>query len=368
MDLTKILKTRKHTERKSDIVKELTQHFGNYNPKIKTKLDNINKAGSTNSIPCTTKRVSQNSRIYLPYDIIIKNKLSLEELNTYSNGICIGITPSKFNELCKNDQNSKLDNHIINNIGSDENVSAIVVIMKISGYSGSNKERQEKLILDELIKKNNWKPIIRKTIIKKTDINKGNDKWEGHYYYNISGGQQESHKSWEEKEEQIFTTHKGFMSNNEVINMVKKSLIYMMLFVYDIDKVIDNNKVEEYKSTLENELKNKFYINKSCYQLIKQLECFDKDNNLISPIMCNKISIDDFGEIHKLNISHNVAVSKNIIQYCDINKIMLSDYRPGNLFWDFEIANMRQQDNTIEEYWVEIKKSIENREKNLSLS
>lgn len=34
---------------------------------------------------------------------------------------------------------------------------------------------------------------------------------------------------------------------------------------------------------------------------------------------------------------------------------MLSDYRPGNLYWDFKIANMRQQNDTIEEYWEAIK-------------
>jgi hypothetical protein len=37
---------------------------------------------------------------------------------------------------------------------------------------------------------------------------------------------------------------------------------------------------------------------------------------------------------------------------------MLSDYNPGNLFWDYKIANMRQQEDTIEEYWISIENSL----------
>ena len=40
---------------------------------------------------------------------------------------------------------------------------------------------------------------------------------------------------------------------------------------------------------------------------------------------------------------------------------MLSDYRPGNLFWDYKSANMRQQDDTIDEYWRSIENSLERR-------
>jgi len=337
------------------IIKLLPKKFDNYKKEIATKINNINKAGVDSSIPCTTKRVSQNSRIYLPYYLIKKNNLTLDILNTYTSGICVGISPSKFQELSNNDSNDDLDDYLINNIGSDETVSAIIVIIKSNGYSGSSKEREEKKILDLLIQQKKWKPII-----KKTNANKGNDKWEGHYYYNISGGEQDIIQSWTGSEEQIFTTYKGFMSNTNIIKSVKASLIYMMLFVHDINKIFVNiNDVIYYKLILENYLKNTFYINNSCYELIKQLKCFDKDNNLISPIMCTKISIDDFSEKNKLNISHNIAVSKNIILFCETNKIMLSDYRPGNLFWDFKIANMRQQDDTIEEYWLAIEKSVE---------
>lgn len=336
-------------------MKEIGKKMKDYEPSGATKLDNINKASLDTSIPCTTHRVPQNSRMILPYELVTKNNLTIQKLNTYSNGVCIEILPSTFKELTNNSHNNELDDYIINNIGSNNNVSVIVSITKSAGFSGSSKEREEKKILDELIKDHNWKPIV-----KKTKQNKGNDKWEGHYYYNISGGQQTTLKSWEGKEEQIFTTYKGFMSSLKVINAVKASLFYPLLFVYDIDKIIDNNEdVIKYKLILENYLKKKNYMGKSCYNSIIELKCIDKNGHLISPITFDKISIDDFCIKNKLNISHNVAVSKKIILFCNENQVMLSDYRPGNLFWDFKIANMRQQDDTIEEYWKEIERNIE---------
>jgi hypothetical protein len=257
-----------------------------------------------------------------------------------------------------NNNRDELDDYLFKNIGSNQNVSCIIVIIKTSGYSGSSKERQDKVKLEEEIKKNNWFTLKRKENIK--NVNEGNDKWEGHYYYMISGGEQETLKSWEGKEPQIFTTYKGFMSSNKVIYATYASLLYMMLHTKDINKVFENTeKVDNYKLKLENYLKNTEFLNKSCYSSILELKCFDKNRILISPILCSEISIDDFCQEHRLNISHNIAVSKNMILFCDKNKIMLSDYRPGNLFWDFKIANMRQQDDTIEEYWIEIQKSLE---------
>ena len=68
-----------------------------------------------------------------------------------------------------------------------------------------------------------------------------------------------------------------------------------------------------------------------------------------------------FKEKKGINISHNEAVNKEKIYPDSSNNIMLSDYRPGNLFWDTQIGNMQQQDFTIDEYWEEINKRIKRR-------
>lgn len=357
----KEIKKRKNKEITLDIngkINSLISKFGNYNSKIKTKLDNINKAGVDNSIPCTTVRVSQNSRIYLHYEIVKKNNLSLRELNTHEKGICVGISWSKYEEMKENIERNELDEYLFNNIGSDNTVSCIVVIMRTEGYSGSNRERSEKIKLDEEIILNNWIPLRRKNDIS-CQVNSGNNKWEGHYYYNISGGQQDTLKSCNE---QIFTTHKGFMTSNNVIHSNYACLLYMMLHVKDINKIFEQDELNDYLSFFENYLNNIYYFKKSCIEHIEELKCLNKNKILISPILCEEISIDDFSEKNKLNISHNIAVSKNQILFCEDNGILLSDYRPGNLFWDFKLGNMRQQDDTIEEYWESIKKSIKLRE------
>ena len=336
---------------------------GKYSKSIKTKLSNINKAAANPSIPCTTKRVPQNSRIYLPYKLLLQNNLSLNQLNTYKNGITIGLQFSEYKEIKNKETKSEIEEYLLENIGSDNIVSCIIVIIKTEGNCSATKERKDKIELEEEIKTNNWLPIKRKENINYT--NKGKEKWEGHYYYNISGGGHDTFKSWEGKEPQIFTIYKGFMATSNVIETVKSSLLYMLLHAKDINKVFDNiEDINNYKLELENYLKLQIYLGKSCYDSIIELKCFDKNKILTSPISCENISIDDFAEEHKLNISHNVAVSKNIILYCNANNIILSDYRPGNLFWDFKYANMEQQDNTIDEYWTSIYKRCELR-KNL---
>ena len=343
----------------SNIIREIMNNLGNYDKNIKTKINNIDKACVDSSIPATTARVSQTSRIYINYPIVEKNKLTLCMLRTHEKSICIGILPSHYNELKeKQKQNNlnELENHIINNIGSDDKVSCIIAIIKEDNTSGSSFCRKEKELLDIIIEENNFKPLKRKN--KERDINNGNDKWSGEYYYNISGGQQETLKSWEGKEEAIFTSHRGFMSSKIIVDLIKLILLYYMLHIHDIDKIFTNEKIEEYKDKIKKILEKEKFLDKSYYELLKEIPCLNKKNELISPISYKKISIDDFREKNKINISHNVAVCKNIILYCENNKIMFSDYRPGNLFWDFKVCNMRQQDDTIEEYWLKIEESL----------
>ena len=40
---------------------------------------------------------------------------------------------------------------------------------------------------------------------------------------------------------------------------------------------------------------------------------------------------------------------------------MLSDYRPGNLFWDTHLGNMQQQSFTVKEFWEEMEERITKR-------
>ena len=69
--------------------------------------------------------------------------------------------------------------------------------MKQEGNSGSGEQRND---LQELIKEiavNGWTPVT--SLVEPGTRNMTNEKWGGHYYYNISGGQQNALQSWEGK-------------------------------------------------------------------------------------------------------------------------------------------------------------------------
>lgn len=340
-----------------EIIKKLPKN-------IRTKVKNINKAGKCDV--CPTKRVSQNSRILLPYYIIRKCGLTLCQLKTHTSGVVIDV-PFREYERIRNSSvgetiSDEIDAYISNNIGGGTSspVAVIVTIRKENGYSGSSVQREDLVRLKNEIAVKGWEPVAynpEKTI--KGKKNKGNENWSGHYYYNISGGSQQSFKSHPNKEPQIFTTHKGFMSTEKIIIDVMASLVWQKLHIFDIDKCIPREDALKYKQTLEDYLKNTKYLGKSCYELMKKFQNI-RDGKLISPITQKEISITAFdketvGECKDdiVDVSHNEAVNKHNIRFCLENNVMLSDYFPGNLFWDTHLGNMQQQSFTVEEYWRE---------------
>jgi hypothetical protein len=341
----------------SQVIKKLPKN-------IRTKLKNINKAGICDV--CPTKRVSQNSRILLPYYIIRKSGLTLNQLKTYTSGVVIELPFREYERISSiNSNNDELDAYIVTNIGGETTnpVVAIVTIRKENGYSGSSVQREDLVRLKNEIVVRGWEPVAynpEKTI--KGKKNKGNANWSGHYYYKISGGSQQSFKSHPNKEPQIFTTHKGFMTTEKIIKDVMASLVWQMLHTFDIEKCIPGEDALKYKQILEDYLKNTTYLGKSCYESMKKLENI-RDGKLISPITQKEISINAFdketvdgGKDEIVDISHDDAVNKNNIRFCPENNVMLSDYFPGNLFWDTHLGNMQQQSFTVKEYWAEIEK------------
>lgn len=362
-------------------IKQLCSKIHKQLPKsVQTKLKNINKAG-TCSI-CTTKRVSQTSRIIIEYADVVKNNLTIEQLETHRNGVVIDIPFREYERIrdiqhahahtdanANAEQNtlSPIDQYILNNIGgiSTHPVVAIVTIIKENGSSGSSQQRIDLERLKQEIEMRKWEPIYetkQEDGVKQKNKNKGNANWGGHYFYNVSGGSQESFKSHtSESEPQIFTTSKGFMSNEEVVTDVIASLTWQLIHCYDISTYTPNEYVFIYKQTLEQHLKSKMYMGKSCFDHLEMLENIH-DGKLISPITRECISIHAFdfektlNTDNLVNISHNEPVNKHKIYFCPEQNVMLSDYRPGNLFWDTHLGNMQQQSFTIQEYWSEMDK------------
>ena len=152
------------------------------------------------------------------------------------------------------------------------------------------------------------------------------------------------------------------MTTEKIITDVMASLVWQMLHTFDIEKCIPGEDALKYKQILEDYLKNTTYLGKSCYESMKKLENI-RDGKLISPITQKEISINAFdketvdgGKDEIVDISHDDAVNKNNIRFCPVNNVMLSDYFPGNLFWDTHLGNMQQQSFTVKEYWAEMEK------------
>lgn len=342
---------------------------------IQTKIQNINKAGVC--IICTTKRVSQTSRRVCEYGHVVKCNHTIEQLRTHTNGVVIEVPYREYKRIKTVDALalSPLDEYILNNIGGNSNnaVVAVISIRKENGFSGSSSHRTELEEFKKEIELRNLEPIyeINRTTTTtmttttgtiKLGKNKGHLNWGGHYYYNVSGGSQESFKSHPTSEPQIFTTSKGFMSNSNVVGDVIISLVWQMLHCYDLSIHIPNEEdILKYKKVFEEYLKTKIYLGKSCFHHLTELENIH-DGKLISPITREYISIHAFdcektlNKDDQANISHNEAVNKDKSYFCPDQNVILSDYRPGNLFWDTRLGNMQQQSYTIQEYWSEMEK------------
>ena len=328
-----------------DITKLTKSILARFPKSVQTKFKKICNAGIDG--PLKTKGVCvHSSRISIPYNIICSFPLS--QLQTYVNGMVVSLPYNKYEQIRDNPERNELDDYLINNIGGNENLSSYICIMTENGFSGSKDclDQFKRFEIEKNIK--DWKKIAR---IDKNYSHKGNDKWTGHYYYSIKGGTKNNTQSHPGKH-QIFTTYKGFIANKKVIDDVIASLLYQFLHCYDILDVIKADELAKYKLELEQYLKNTYYMGKSCYELINKLDII-KDGILMSAIRCHSLSIKMFANEKELDISHYEAVSKKKIYFCETNNILLSDYRPGNVFWDTHIGNMQQQDFTIDEYWVD---------------
>ena len=327
-----------------NLIKEITNMFPK---KIQTKIDNINKANVEG--PLSTKRVSQDSRHSRPYDI---SHFPVSQLQTFGNGVVIRIPFRKYEEIRDNPMPNELDSYLLRNIGGNETVSCIICISKEDGYSGSGEQRIEHARFEIEAEKNGWVPVYRHKNIPYGEANKGNDKWSGHYYINISGGSQDCIRSHPDGELQIFTTYRGCVANEEVIIDVKLSLIWQLLHCFDITDIIPKEKLSSFLHKIECHLKTQIYMGSTCYELIEKLDTI-REGILYSPINEERLSIHLFAVKKAIDISHNEAVCKQKMYFCETQNVLLSDYRPGNLFWDFHLANMQQQDFTIDEYCID---------------
>lgn len=336
---------------------------------IQTKITNNNGKCGTKG-PLSTQRTKRTGRVTLPLNIVKKNGLtSIEQLKTFYEGVVIVLENGDYFELINNtDEFSK---YLIANIGGDDTVSSIIAFMSTNGDSGSaialswwEKFQPEKI-------KNNYIPVKRKPDYKKKgNVTEGNDKWEGHYYVEISGGSNDKAKIIKSHEKitpefQLFIEYHDY-ANENVCTQIDATMIYYLLHAHDIEIYIERKDVDKYISELEGYLKSIQYDDGNLYDtyLIKE-ECIRSSEKyggkkvLYCPLTMNELSIKinfeyskkDEDDSYSINICHNEAVKKRKVIYDKSQQYILTAARPQNLFWGTKVGNMQQQDFTIDEYW-----------------
>ena len=143
-------------------INALLKHFSK---PIQTKINNITaKSQVTSAIPFTKKRNAIYGCLFIPYDIITKNNLELNQLQqSYKkHHVTIGLTWKNYKQLKYKYSlgvSNQLDEYLFTKIGGNDIVSSIIYIMKQEGNSGSGEQRND---LQELIKEiavNGWTPV-----------------------------------------------------------------------------------------------------------------------------------------------------------------------------------------------------------------
>ena len=307
------------------------------------------------------QRTARKNRSLIPFEHIINNNLTYDELNSFKNGIVVEFVNNDFFdqlELPENRQH-EIFKKLKNKLGSDDNVSAIITI-RSTGVSSSQTQRIAYGRLKKYLKENNIiekeNLIQRKNEYKKTSgIGMGNDKWKGFTYYNISGGNHEtlfSHSNFEKKEVSLFNPF--VEAANEFISLdITLVLIYFAFFSIPVNKRF--SEWYEIVSKYNNFLKARIYDSGSLYDYVSSHICLTYEKEiLIDPIQFEPILIEDFAikkrTANSLDIAHQIAVEKQSYIYDQSQKMLLTPARPQNFFWLKHLSNMMQQNFSLEDY------------------
>lgn len=362
----------------TQIKRNLKSLFSSIDPLVETKFSNIN--GKTAKVYVEDhlfqQRTPRTNRILIPWKSVNKNKLSIDELNTFSNGVCVEFVNYDF----FNDDylNNETFNELKTKLGSDDNVSSIISFKTEDGDPGANTARESFDKFKTQFPDFTFKPIVRKQQkFSRSHLGKGNEKWEGNSYYVIKGGQQleiNSHKELSterERKPQLFNPAIEY-ANQEVCDDILITLSYFFLHCHDIETYIEKIDLKNLKHECESYLKNRDYDEGNLLEYcIKHPTLSFENGTLIDPIQVEKINVLDFkgwDENDPLSIAlcHNEAVNKNIIKFDTTNNYIVTAARPTNLFWSRQYSNMLQQSYTLNEFFELEAERVSRRKKFLS--
>ena len=115
--------------------------LGKFGENIKTKLKNVcGKTGQYN-VPkeLFQKRTSRSNRVLISWRVVERNKLTIDQLETFSGGVAVEFVNNDFFD--KSNKKNKVFNELTKRLGSDEIVSSIISIRSADGNSSSQEQR-----------------------------------------------------------------------------------------------------------------------------------------------------------------------------------------------------------------------------------
>lgn len=323
---------------------------------IKTKLNNINGKAAQYDVPdeIYLQRVSRKSRVLIPWKDVKKNRLTFDQLNTFSGGVVVEFVNLDFFTV-ESSEFIVLFNKLKSKLGSDENVSAMISIRSEGGNPSSQSQRNAFEKLNILFPDYNENLIRRKQNINPSNsLSIGNEKWEGFIYISIRGGQQDTITTHSRSVDFNLFNPAVEYASDEVSVDIDFVLSYFALFSIPHDK-----RDEEFltiKKTLERELKNCIYDTGNLLDYVKNHPSLKLiEGELTDPIQLKQILIEDFSNGDKneeaLDFSHNESVNKCIYYFDSHHQVILSPTRPNNVYWSKHLSNMMQQNYTLDEYF-----------------
>jgi len=341
--------------------------------KIHTKFNNICEKTGQYNVPdqLFQKRTHRKNRVLISWKTVKKNKLTLQQLETFSGGVAVEFVNEDYFQT--DDDPQSLFNVLKGRLGSDEIVSSIITIRNEDGSSSSQISRNafEKLKI-ELPDYENHLIKRKKPDVKSSGI--GNDKWEGYIYYSIKGGQQDTMLSHSKKPfPQLFNPACEF-ADADICLDIDLVLVYFAMF--SIDKNMNESDKKEYDALLNNikyELKNSEYDNGNLLDYCNNHPCLLLEKGkLFDPIQVEEIKILDFSIDNKKNSSnldftHDEAVNKEKYYFDTKKKCILTPSRPNNIFWSRHLSNMMQQNFSLDEYFKREEEIVRKRREKLDI-
>ena len=331
--------------------------WGNLDSRILEKFNNINGKTGQYDVPDVLfqKRTNRSNRVLLRWKTILQNKITFNQLETFFGGVCVEFVNEDY--FSSENQKNQLFKYLLNKIGSDEKISAILSFRNEDGDSGATISREH---LTKFFSEPNafYSPIKRKLNTKYSG--KGdNSVWEGNLFYSIKGGLQESFESHSEIVAPTLFNPAVEYANEKVCFDIDITMSYFALHCFDLLQMEIPN-LEGIKNEIENYLNSVVYDGGNLFDYCKNHHSLKwGDGYLVDPIQLKRMSIMDFktsGLEDSSVVCHNEAANKNIFYFDSINKFILTPARPNNFFWSKHLSNMMQQNYNLDEYFSEEEK------------